>query len=125
MINFFNDFYYVIYSMSSRNNGGLKPKAMFVSGKDIFDAANYELNKSGSNLEDMAGIPMIEIDGDMEYERYLTEDEILNYSVEKLGDDGRLYEIFKIDENGQAEFLESANYWGIQDKAQIIIEKFN
>lgn len=119
--------YFVIYSNTSCNGSvGLRPKVMFTFDNTIVAAADEEMNRSGGSLEDMAGVEWIEdADGNIQPARELTYDEILALSIEKLGDDGRLYRAFKPDEVGAAAFIESAEYHGLGDKARAIVEKFN
>lgn len=120
--------YFVIYSEHSRNScGGLKPKVMWVFEKNIIEAADHELTKSGESLFDLAGIEWVETneDGDMEPARPLTDEEELNLSIGKLNDDGRLYITFPTDESGTAAFIEAAEEYCLEDKAREIVEKFN
>ena len=119
--------YFVIYSNTSRNSmAGLRPQVMWTFGKAIIEAAAWELNRSGESLEDLAGVEWIEDeDGNMEPARDLTYDEVLALSIEKLGDDGRLYTTFGTDEAGAAAFVEAAEYHSLDDKARAIVEKLN
>jgi hypothetical protein len=93
---------------------------MIVSGKSIFDSANFELNRSGQSFEDLANIQSIfNDDGDfLGYERELTEQEIFELCLQKLGDDGRLFEIF----SDSQEFLQEADCFCIRDDAKKLIE---
>lgn len=119
--------YFVIYSNTSRNGmGGLRPEVMWTFESSIVEAAAWELQRSGESLEDMAGIAWIEdADGNMKPARDLSYDEILAWSVEKLGDDGRVYITFNTDEAGAAEFIEAAEYHSLGDKARAVVENFN
>ena len=84
------------------------------------------MNRSGESLEDMAGVEWLEdADGNMQPARELTYAEVLALSIEKLGDDGRLYTTFSTDEVGAAAFIEAAEYYGLDDEARAIVEKFN
>jgi hypothetical protein len=119
--------YFVIYSNTSRySTAGLRPQVMWTFDKTIVEAADREMNRSGESLEDMAGIQWIEdADGNMQPARELTYDEVLTLSIKKLGDDGRLFETFSTDEAGAAAFVEAAEYYGLDDEARAIVEKFN
>ena len=119
--------YFVLYSNTSRyGKAGLRPRVMLTFDKTIIEAAAREMNRSGESLEDMAGVEWIEdADGSMQPARELTYDEVLALSVEKLDDDGRLYEIFSTDEEGALDFIEAAEHYGLDNEARAIVEKFN
>lgn len=119
--------FFVIYSNTSRNGmAGLRPQVMWTLDKTIVEAAAFEMNRSGESLEDMAGIEWIEdADGNMTPARDLTYDEVLALSIEKLGDDGRMYTTFTTDAVGAATFIEAAEDNGMGDEARAIVEKFN
>ena len=119
--------YFVIYSNTSRNGtAGLRPQLMWTFDKTIVEAAAQEMNRSGEFLEDMAGVEWIEDgDGNIQPARELTYDEVLFLSIDKLGDDGRLYITFSTDEAGAVAFIEAAEYHGLDDQARAIVEKFN
>jgi len=119
--------FYVIYSNSSRYGmAGLRPRVTWVFAKTIIDAAAFEMNHSGGSLEDMAGVEWIEdADGNMQPTRDLGYDEVLDLSIEKLGDDGRLYSTFSTDEAGAASFIEASEYHGLGAEARAIVEEFN
>lgn len=119
--------YFAIHSNTSRDStAGLRPQVMWTFGKTIVEAAARELLRCGESLEDMAGVEWIEDeDGNMQPARELTDDELLALSIDKLGDDGRLYTTFSTDEAGAAAFIEAAGYYGLDDQARAIVEKFN
>lgn len=119
--------FFVIYSNTSRNGmAGLRPQVMWTFDKTIVEAAAFEMNRSGESLENMAGIEWIEdADGNMTPARDLTYDEVLALSIEKLGDDGRMYATFTTDAVGAADFIEAAEDNGKGDAARVIVEKFN
>lgn len=119
--------HFVIYSNTSRyGTAGLRPQVMWTFDKTIVEAAAWEMNRSGESLEDMAGVDWIEdANGNMQPARELTYDEILALSIEKLGDDGRLYITFSTDEAGAAAFIETAEYYGVVSKACAVVEEFN
>jgi hypothetical protein len=119
--------YYVIYSNTSRYSCvGLRPQVMWTSDKAIIEAAAWEMRRSGESLEDMAGIEWIEDEeGNIRPARELTYNEVLALSIEKLGDDGRLYITFSTDEAGAAAFIEAAEFYGLGDEARAVVEKFN
>ena len=120
-------FFYVIFSNTSRNGmAGLRPQVMWTSRAHIIEAAAWELNRRGDSLEDLAGIPWIQDDDDnFVPERELTHEEVLKYSVEKLGDDGRMYDIFATDQDGAEAFIKAAERYGLDDEARAIVEKFD
>lgn len=111
---------FVIYSNTSRNGmAGLRPKVILTCEKDIVDAAAQEMRFSGETLEDMAGINWIEdSDGNFQPQRVLTDEEVLDLSIQKLGDDGRLYRTFR----SAAAFIEAAECHGLEDEARNIVE---
>lgn len=53
----------------------------------------------------------------------MSADEILALSIEKLGDDSRMYETFAGDREGGEAFIKSAEEYGLDDEAAIV-EKF-
>lgn len=118
--------FFVIYSNTSRNGAsGLRPQVMWTFDKTIIEAAAFEMRRSGESLEDMADIKWIEDeDGNWHPERELTCDEVLNLSIEKLGDDGRLYDTFNTDEAGSKEFIEAAGRYSLDDEARTIVKDF-
>ena len=119
--------HFVIYSNTSRNSmSGLRPQVMWTFEKNIVEAAASEMNRSGESLEDMAGVEWNEdADGNMQPARKLTCGEVLDLSIKKLGDDGRLYATFSTDEAGAAAFIAAAEYYSLDDQASAIVEKFN
>lgn len=119
--------YFVIYSDTSRcSMAGLRPQVMWTFEKTIVEAAAWEMNRSGDSLEDMAGVEWIEdADGNIQPARELTYNEVLALSIQKLGDDERLYTTFGTDEAGAAAFIEAAKYYSLDDKARAIVEMFN
>jgi hypothetical protein len=122
-----NDYqeHFVIYSDSSRAGyGGLKPKVMITTTKTMIEAASWELMKSNQCFEDLVGIPMIEIDGDLEYTRAITDVEVFNLSIEKLGDDGRLYDIYATNKIGAKEFIANADNYGLAEEAKELVKSF-
>jgi hypothetical protein len=89
------------------------------------DAAEQEMSKGSTGFEEMAGIKFVEnAAGDLEPERALTETELMEISIEKLGDDGRLFMAFADDEAGRKDFLEMAELYGLSDQAAELVEKF-
>jgi hypothetical protein len=114
--------YFVIYSNTSRNStAGLRPRVMWTFDNTIVEEAAREMNFIGESLEDMAGIERIEdAAGNIRPARELTHDEVLALSIEKLGDDGRLYATFSTDEAGTADFIEAAEHHGLGDEARAV-----
>jgi len=104
-----NTYYFVLYSNTSRcGPGGLKPRVAWTSGVKIISCAAEELARSGEALAEG-----------------LTPADELASSAEKLGDDGRMYEIFPTDAAGAAAFVEAAAAHYLDDKARAIVEDFN
>lgn len=119
-----NVFFYAIYSNTSRNGGGLQYEAMLTSRDGIIEAADSELRKSGESLEDLAGIKWIANEEDEDksgYEREITPEEVLKFSIVKLGDDGRHFEIFNDDEEGIKKFKEAAEGCNLSDRAEKLL----
>lgn len=87
--------YTVRYSNTSRNSvHGINIRTTTMSGRDIIRIASEECARQGVSLEDLAGIQMIEdADGNFSPEREMSAAERLQVAVEKLGDDGRMFEI--------------------------------
>jgi hypothetical protein len=91
-------------------------------GFDIFIAAAQELNKKGESIETLAGLDTVyDDDGEfLGYERELTEQEILELSIQKLGDDGRFFEIF----SDKQEFLKESDCFGLLGEAEDLLKKW-
>lgn len=114
-----NTFYYVIFK-----DNGESYKATFMHDGDIIEAAQNETAFSVS-LEERAGIELIEdADGEYHYARELTSAERFRLSVEKLNDDGRIFQIFPADDAGAvAEFIRAADQHGLGERAAELINK--
>jgi hypothetical protein len=119
--------YFVIYSNRSRNSsGGLVPRVIWTFDKTIIEAATSELRRAGKSFEDMAGIDLLEdTDGNCKYARELDHNEIVNLSVEKLGDDGRLYMIFDTDADSAEAFIQYAATYSLENEARALVAEFN
>lgn len=119
-----NPSYFVLFSKHSRNSvAGLRPDVMCAYGREIIDAAARELARSGESWESMAGIEWAEdADGNMRPARELTDAEVFRLSVDKLGDDGRLYATFGTDAAGAAAFISAAKCHGLEDTARVIVD---
>lgn len=113
--------YFVIFSSTSRNSvRGLTPRVTCADAQQIAEWAFDEVIKSGVSLEDLAGIPCVETENDdYVYERELTDAEILEYSIEKLSDDGRVFRVFETPES----FIEAATRYGLAEKAKELIDE--
>lgn len=120
-------YFFAIYSESSRNStAGLRPQVMWTKESAIFRAADDEITKSGLSYEDMAGIAWIEDEnGNLRPARQLTSEEAFDLALEKLSDDGRMFEIFPDDEAGAENFIERAEFFGLEDQAREITEKLH
>jgi len=116
------NFYFTIYSDSSRYGyRGLRPKVNIISEKDIIDTATEELNHSGESFENLAGIDFIEnAEENLIPTRQLSNNEIFVLSIQKLNDDGRLFEIFL----NEQEFIKEAENYNLEDEALNIIKKY-
>jgi hypothetical protein len=112
---------------SAASTIGLRPRVLWAFGKDIIGDAKRELDNTGGSFEEMAGIGWVEDEeGDfLEYERALTDDEILKYSVEKMSDDRREYSIFPTTEEGAAEFIAYVKHFDMEEEARAVVEDFN
>lgn len=92
-------FFNVTFSSTSRNSTqGLNIRNSLMSERDIICAAHAECAKQGETLETIAGIDWIEQDdGNFKPARDWAQGEELAIAVEKLGDDGRMFEITECD----------------------------
>lgn len=118
---------FVLYSNTSRNGTqGLKPRVMWNFESETILAALDECNQSGTSLEEFYSIDFIEDDeGNVKPSRELTYDELLEASVYKLGDDGRMYMVFHTDELGTEAFLCAAEKYNLKEEAKEIVNRFN
>lgn len=118
------DLYYILYSNTSRNSpAGLRPQAMMAWGSEIINAATFELGMAGSSHEEMAGIGFVKDRwGHIRRARELARAEILDLSIQKLGDDGRLYMAFPATHEGAAAFLQAAEDYGLEVEASALVE---
>lgn len=106
-----NPWYYTIQSSTSRNSPtGLRPKIgpMFSVG-DLIRIAAEECAREGTTLEHLAGIDSAA--------RPWNEGEQLNTAVEKLGDDGKLFEIYPVQKDCAAYYDRAADL-GLADDLQ-------
>lgn len=113
------NYYYVIYTDSLRDR---VKKVMWMSEDHIIKSASWELEGSGESFESMAGIKWDEEED--KYERELTDEEYLELSVEKLGDDSRTFKIYAATEAGKEDFIQAARFYGIEDEAKEVIKSF-
>ena len=90
-------YYSTIQSTGSRTSyGGLgRISTHQFSRRDIIKIC-YDINVSRDwTAEEHVGIKLIEDkDGNLNYERDLTEEELFQASVERLGDDGKIFEVY-------------------------------
>ncbi len=114
-----NTAYYVLYSDTSRNAGGLRPRASWTNWSRIITAAAEEMAPSGTLLEDLAGVEWVEDEnGDPRPARELTDAEALDLSIEQLASDGRLYQVWPMTPEGAAAFIETAESYHVGDQAR-------
>jgi hypothetical protein len=119
--------YFVIYRNQSHNSfGGLSPRLTWTFEKTIIEAATSELRRAGKSFEDMANISLLEdTDGNYKYARELDHNEIVNLSVKKLSDDGRLYMIFDTDADSAEAFIQYAATYSLENEARALVDKFH
>lgn len=116
--------YFVIRSDTGQYGSTvLRPQIQLATDKGIVAEATWELSRKGKTLEDMAGIPLVEDqNGAMGFERELSYEEDLALSVQKLGDDGRVFRIFPTTEAGAAALIEAAGeYSSLESVARAIV----
>lgn len=114
---------FALFSSTSRNSTkGLRPRIIYTSMDDIITAAYDELRREGRVFEELAGIGWSEDeDGVVRPVRTLTEEEILALSIQKLGDDGRVFEAF--DDSDTALFVEAAEKYDLTEEAKALVER--
>lgn len=97
-------YYNVIFSSTSRNGtAGLQPRVGFFDADTIIKLAHEELSKVGESFEDLLNVPWTETDtGDFIPTRELSQEELFAGAVRKLGDDGRLFEVYEVDTENAA-----------------------
>ncbi len=90
-------YYSTIQSTGSRAScGGLgRISTHQFSRNDIVRIAFEVSKRSGWTAEEHAGIKLVEDkDGNLNHERAITEEELFQASVERLGDDGKIFEVY-------------------------------
>lgn len=113
-----NTLYYTIQSSTSRNSvHGLRPRiGSPFSAADLIGIAAEECGRQGTTLEDLAEIAWIEqADGTFLPSREWAEGEQLAAAVKKLGDDGKLFEIYPDTQTGRDEYCKRALELGLDD----------
>jgi hypothetical protein len=112
-------FYALASSTSAYSCHGLNVNAILISDEDIIKAAFDEACREGVSLESLAGLKAIEHEnGYVSYERELTDEDRLRVSIEKLGDDGRLFEVYAANQPDELEkFVRQARHYGIEEDA--------
>jgi hypothetical protein len=121
-----NTYVFVLFSSTSRNSpNGLSPQVSRMSEAQIIECAEAEMRRSGESFEDMAGVPWSEgADGSLVPARELGLDEVFALAVEKLGDDGRLFQIFDADDvDAGAAFILAAALHGVEDEARELVRR--
>lgn len=120
-----NATFFVLYSLtSSIDMCGQIPMVGTATEKSIVEKAITELGYRNQTLHEMAGIESIfGADGKMVPARELTATEALDLSIEKLGDNGRIYNTFSTDLSGAADFMDSARRHGVAADALCVVEK--
>jgi hypothetical protein len=100
-------YYSTIQSTGSRASyGGLgRISTHQISRKDIVRIAFEVSQRSDWTAEEHVGIKLVEAeDGSLNYQREITEEELFQASVERLGDDGKIYEVY--DQSSDEEMAE-------------------
>ena len=120
--------YFVLFSDTSRNGtAGLTPRVSIMTTEKIIECAEAEMRRSGESFESMAGIRWVlrrDGDGNLEPRRELRPAEILALAVEKLGDDGRMFQIFDADSaDATARFIVEAAYHCLEEEARELVER--
>ncbi len=111
---------YVIY----RGKRDERPKVMQAYEHWIIQWADHELSSSNDSLEIMAGVDFIKNDdGNIVAARQLTDEEILAFSIERLGDDGRMFITFRTDSAGVDDFIGASKHYGLEDEAIALVKK--
>ncbi|MBT9165591.1 MAG: hypothetical protein DDT25_00245 [Chloroflexi bacterium] len=111
---------YVIY----RGKRDERPRVMQAYEHWIIQWAEDELSRSNDSLESMAGVDFIENDdGNIVAARQLTDEEILAFSIERLGDDGRMFITFRTDSAGADDFICTSKHYGLEDEAAALVKK--
>lgn len=122
------DTFFILGSDTSRHSTqGLSVSAYWHFKDKIIEWAQKELFKAGSSFEELAGIELVEDeDGMLRHQREANESERFNLSVEKLGDDGRLFCVFETTEEGALRFIEAASEYGenVKQQAQNVIAEY-
>lgn len=86
--------------------------------------ASRELKYCGLVFEDLAGIDWVEDeDGNPHPARHLTEDETWYFTVEKLRDDGRLFQAFEDTDEGRRHFVAAADPYGLREAAETLVRR--
>lgn len=113
------DFKFVIYRDNSRSD----EKIVLKPFSEILNAAEWVLRRSGDSFEDLAGIKWLEdSDGNLEPEREMTREEVINVCSELLaGEHGGFYLIFDTNEEGTRRFAETAEEYGLLPEATDLI----
>lgn len=115
-----NPWFYTIQSSTSRDSTiGLRPKIgpMF-SAADLIRIAADECTREGTTLEGLAGIEWIEDqDGNSAPARPWNDGEELQTAVDKLDDDGKLFEVFEVQKDCAA-YYDRAAELGLQGDLQ-------
>ena len=102
---------------------GLRPIVQLMSAENIIKRAVHELRRSGESLEDLAGISWIERDdGSLIPLQELSADEALALSVQKLGDNGRMFRIFTLSQAGGKKFVGAASHYCLNNEAQNLVK---
>lgn len=119
-------FYFCLYSNTSRNGmSGLRPQVMFNERSELISAASAELARQGECFEDMAGIEWVEDENEnLKPAREISDNEQWALTIDKFGDDGRLFQAFEDTEAGRQQFIEAADAYGLRDEAAALVERF-
>jgi hypothetical protein len=117
------ELFFTLYSAESRHSrAGLQPKVIDATDDDIIAAASREVAACGNSLAYRAEIWR---DERGKCGRRATDesahDKILRLSIAKLGDAGRLYQIFPMTIDGGFAFLRASDRYEVFDDARALI----
>ena len=119
-------FVFCVYSNTSHNSAtGLQPQLMFGERDMLIDAASSELARVGDDFETLAAAKRVgDDDGVLQAARKVSAEERWALTIEQLGRDGRLFEVFDDTAEGRAKFLDAAEAYGLRVQAASLVKRF-